>query len=228
MAMRPRIILPTVTWLAAAIAACAALSVAPPAWAQLYRSVGPDGRVTYSDIPPASTPTRGGKDNSGGSPSGGAAATASLPYELAQTAQKYPVTLYTSQGCAPCDSGRNLLIQRGIPFTEKTVNSNDDIAALKKISGSANLPLLTIGGQQISGLQDSNWSQYLSAAGYPETSQLPGGYHRPPAAPLTPKTQETAATAPPAAGPKEMPAARVENTPVAPPRDPNNPAGIRF
>lgn len=215
--MRFRIIPPS-----AAAAILAALFAAPFAWAQPYRSVGPDGRVTYSDIPPIATDTHsGGGTNTGN----GASATAGLPYELAQAAQKYPVTLYTSKGCAPCDSGRTLLAARGIPFTEKTVNSNDDIAALKKITGNASLPLLTIGSQQLTSFQASDWSHYLNAAGYPETSQLPSSYQRPPATPLAPKA---ALKAPTAAAPEPSTPTPVENVPVVPPPAPNNPAGIRF
>ena len=158
--------------------------------------------------------------------SGDRPSTAGLPYELAQTVQKYPVTLYTSQGCgAPCGSGRNLLVSRGIPFIEKTVNTNQDIAALKKITDNQSVPLLTIGGQQLSGFQDSNWSQYLSAAGYPATSQLPNTYHRPPATPLAPPAE--AAPAPPATQ-EAPPPAPADDIPATPPKDPNNPAGIRF
>jgi glutaredoxin len=222
--MRFEIILPAVAWFTAVIGVCVALSAAPSAWAQPYRSVGPDGRVTYSDLPPTAASARSDRDGSQG---GGTSATAGLPYALAQVTQKYPVTLYTIQGCAPCDSGRNLLIQRGIPFAEKTVSSNDDIAALKKIAGSATLPLLTIGGQQISGFQDNNWSQYLSAAGYPEASQLPGSYHRSPATPLAPQPQATA-IAPAAESEESTATAPADNTPAAPPHDPDNPAGIRF
>jgi glutaredoxin len=203
------------------IALTAALLAVASAWAQPYRSVGPDGRVTYSDLPPTPASARGG-DNGGGSNQ----ASAALPYALAQVAQKYPVTLYTSQGCPPCDSGRSLLIGRGIPFTEKTVDNNESIAALKKITGSASLPLLTIGSQQISGFQDSDWSQYLSVAGYPETSQLPGSYRRPNATSLAPAARATTAAS--AAAPQGSPADLPEETPVAPPSDPNNPAGIRF
>jgi glutaredoxin len=211
--MRSRIILPSV-----AAAILVALFATPFGWAQPYRSVSPDGRVTYSDMPPTAADARGGNSDT----SNGASATAGLPYELAQVAQKYPVTLYTSQGCTPCDSGRDLLTARGIPFNEKTVNSNDDIEALKKITGNANLPLLTIGGQQLANFQANDWSQYLSTAGYPAASQLPGSYHRPPATPLAPKTLAAAAPKP------NVPVAPVENTPTAPPPDPNNPAGIQF
>jgi glutaredoxin len=215
-AMRARTVVPS-------IALTAALLAAASAWAQPYRTVGPDGRVTYSDIPLTADAGGGGTGNSRRS---GAPASAALPYAVAQIAQKYPVTLYTSQDCAPCDSGRNLLTERGIPFTEKTITSNDDIAALKKIAHTASLPLLAIGGQQINGFQSDDWSGYLSAAGYPETSQLPGNYRRPAATPLAPASRTVAAA--PTAAPAEPPAAPAPNTPIAPPPDPGNPAGIRF
>jgi len=221
MRFRFRVILPLaglVVW------PCVALLAAASASAQPYRSVGPDGRVTYSDIPPTAASAR---DSGNGINSSGSTSATTLPYALAQVAQRYPVTLYTSQGCAPCDSGRSLLTGRGIPFTEKTVSSNNDIAALKKMTGNTSLPLLTIGSQQISGFQSSNWSQYLSAAGYPETNQLPDSYHRPSATPLAPPSPAEAATAAPVTTPEDT-AAPAENTPAAPPPDPNNPAGIRF
>ena len=201
----------------------ALLLAAGAAQAQLYRSVGPDGTVTYSDKPPANAaparPTRaGGAGDEGG---GGSA----LPYDLAQVAGRYPVTLYTTNECAPCDQGRSVLAGRGIPFTEKTVNTNDDIAALKRLGGDGNLPMLTIGGQRLSGFSNADWNQYLDAAGYPKTSQLPGGYQRPAATPLVaihippaaPANQAGGGTAPASPEP-----------PITPRPTPENPAGIRF
>ena len=38
---------------------------------------------------------------------------------------RFPVTLYTSTNCAPCGAGRTLLASRGIPFSERTVATND-------------------------------------------------------------------------------------------------------
>jgi glutaredoxin len=109
--------------------------------------------------------------------SGGAASPGSaLPYELQQIASRYPVTLYTGDNCGPCASGRNLLTARGIPFTERTVTTPEDAAALQRMSGDTSLPFITIGGQQIKGYADTEWTQFLDAAGYPKTSQLPPGY----------------------------------------------------
>jgi glutaredoxin len=96
--------------------------------------------------------------------------------ELQQIASRYPVTLYTGDNCGPCASGRNLLTARGIPFTERTVTTPEDAAALQRMSGDTSLPFITIGGQQIKGYADTEWTQFLDAAGYPKTSQLPPGY----------------------------------------------------
>jgi glutaredoxin len=213
---RPRI-------LALFASASAALLLAGAAQAQLYRSVGPDGRVTYSDQPPAAN-ARGSGGASDGTGSGGGGA---LPYELNQTAQKFPVTLYTANDCAACNSGRSLLVARGVPFTEKTIQSNDDIAALKRLSGGDNLPVVTIGGQRLTGFSDQDWSQYLDAAGYPKTSQLPSGYRRPAAAPLV-EAAAAASPAPAANTPVQPPQPSGPAPSIAPVRNANNPTGVRF
>lgn len=203
--------------------ASAALLLAGAAQAQVYRNVGPDGRVTYSDQPPAaSARPAGGADSAGGAPASGGGA---LPYQLNQTAQRYPVTLYTGGGCTPCVSARNLLVNRGVPFSEKTVDSNDDLAALQRLSGGGELPVITIGQQRITGFSDTEWSQYLDAAGYPKTSQLPASYRRPAATPLVATARASAAPRPEAtaSAPAQPPAPS-----LAPVRNNSNPAGIRF
>ena len=202
-----------------AFLALLAAGMAVSAQAQVQRSVGAGGRVTYSDrvtAAPESAPAA--------APGAGAA---NLPYQLAQVAQRYPVVIYTSQDCAPCQSGRNLLVNRGVPFSEKTVESNDDIAALRRLAGTQDLPVLTIGAQRIQGYSDAEWSAYLDAAGYPKSSQLPASYRRPAATPLTPP-RATAAAQAPDAPPAYRPAPTPEAPSIAPPRTPTNPAGIRF
>src|SRR5450830_1687637 len=167
----------------ATAAICAALLLAAGlAQAQtIYRVVGPDGKVTFSDKPPVaaanvSTTEAGGKAMGTSGPA--------LPFELRQVGSKYPVTLYTSSNCAPCGSGRALLSSRGVPFAEKTVTTAEDSEALQRISGESSLPFLTIGSQQIKGFADSEWTQFLDAAGYPKSSLLPASYRNPAATPL--------------------------------------------
>jgi len=187
----------------------------------VYRHVDAQGRVSFSDRPPAADarPAAAG--------TGAAAAPAAntdLPYELRQVAQRYPVTLYSGEDCAPCATGRSLLRMRGIPFDERTVTTPADIEALQRLSSQNALPLLTIGSQQLPGFSDAQWSQYLDAAGYPKSVQLPAGYRPAPAQPLV--AQQPAVPAP-------APVQRISAPPAAPPPLPDgptpaNPAGIRF
>lgn len=213
--------------LAAALGCSAALALGAAAGyaQQVYRIVGPDGKVTFSDrAPDANAPAAavgGGARAAGGNDA--------LPYSLRQVASRFPVTLYTSADCPPCASARNLLVQRGIPFTEKTVNTNEDLDALRRLSGSDSLPFGTIGGQQLKGFSDLEWSQYLDAAGYPKQSQLPPSYRRPAPSPLVAAVPATPAAPATARAPEGRPAPAPAPAPVAPTGPtPTNPAGIVF
>lgn len=210
------------------IGLAAAWSVAAQAQA-VYRIVGPDGRVTFSDQPPPEPAGRGGKPAAAASPGGTAQAGGGspLPYELRQVATRYPVTLYAAPNCAPCDAGRSFLNGRGVPFTEKTVTTPQDVEALNRLSGGyGSVPALSIGGQQLKGYSEAEWAQFLDAAGYPRTSQLPPGYRAPAASPLVMVQQPPAPATRPAA-PQPVEAAAQTPPPAAGPA-PSNPAGIRF
>jgi glutaredoxin len=189
----------------------------------VYRIVGPDGRVSYSDQPP---PTATSQPVNAGATSAATGSGAQLPFQLRQVVARFPVTLYTAKECAPCNSGRNLLNARGIPYTEKLVETPEDGEALRRLSGEAALPFLTIGGQQIKGYSDTEWTQFLDAAGYPKTSALPGNYRRPAPTPLVAAKPAPGAPVPGAPTPSATPTAAPTPVPVAPPA--NNPAGIRF
>ncbi len=191
----------------------------------VYRIVGPDGKVTFSDKPPVVTSK--GNDKVTATDRSGRVLDltgASLPFELRQVATRYPVTLYTSNNCGPCATGRAQLTTRGIPFTERTINTNEDIEALQRLSGENSLPFLTIGGQKIKGYSDTEWTQFLDAAGYPTTSKLPSSYRPIPASPLVAVQKPPPAAAPVAENPQTANATPAE--PGATP--PANPAGIRF
>jgi len=190
---------------------------------QVFRIVGPDGKVTFSDQPPPASANA--RVSAAAGDAGRGAATASLPFELRKVAGQYPVTLYTGDKCGPCGAARSLLTTRGIPFSEKTVTTNEDTQALQRLSGETMLPFLTIGSQQLKGFSDAEWTQFLDAAGYPKASVLPASYRQAAATPLVTVSAPQAA-APGAARPAApaTPAA----TPVVPPPTADNPAGIRF
>ena len=193
------------------------------AWAQqVYRIVTPDGRVTFSDRPPTDAAAKAAPAPV--VPLGGAAGSdpGSLPFELRQAATAYPVTLYTGPECPPCQSARAMLATRGIPFAEKTVTTNEDIEALRRLAGSPTLPVATIGGQQLRGYSAQEWAQYLDAAGYPQTSQLPPGFRPAPATPMV-----AVMPAKPASAPQPATASAQPAPPPLPPTTPYN-GGIRF
>ena len=215
--MNPRISVFAIKLIAACVifSGVTAISIAQT----VYRIVGPDGKVTFSDKPPAESKA---KVTSAAGTSGGGIAISSLPFELRQVAQKYPVTFYTGENCGPCQAARSMLITRGIPFAEKTITSAEDSQALERLSGESSLPFATIGGQQLKGFSDAEWTQFLNAAGYPAASVLPASYRQPAATPLVtvasaPATTAASAATARAASPAPQP------TPAA-----ANPSGIRF
>ena len=190
---------------------------------QVYRIVGADGKVTFSDRPsPAATNEKTMSSASGSSRS----TSSSLPFELRQVASKYPVTLYTVENCGACSSARAMLTMRGVPFAEKTVTTADDSQALQRISGEISLPFATIGSQQLKGFSESEWTQFLNAAGYPTVSVLPASYRQVPATPLVAVVTMPAATPNNSARNSEPARPAAPATPVAP--SATNPAGIRF
>lgn len=216
----------------ARFAAVAAFLASAALWgacahAQVYRIVGPDGKVTFSDRPPPDAKAAAAQALALPSGPSSGSGTGSLPLELRRVTGQYPVALYTAKDCDPCASGRTYLRQRGIPYTEFTVITREDYAALQRLSGAGNVPFLTIGGQHVPGYSEQEWSQYLDAAGYPKSSQLPASYRNPDPAPLV--AVQKAAPPPARTATAQQPAARPA-APAAVPDEPGptNPAGIRF
>ena len=73
----------------------------------IYRITGPDGKVTFSDKPPASADAKATATTASGRALG-APDNAALPFELRQVAARYPVALYSGANCAPCSSGSRM------------------------------------------------------------------------------------------------------------------------
>ena len=65
--------------------------------------------------------------------------------------------------------------QRGVPYAEKRVSTEEDIQALERLIGGRSVPGATIGPQVLRGLNMADWVAYLDAAGYPRESRLPRG-----------------------------------------------------
>lgn len=196
-------------------AAAALLMAAGPAWA-LYKVVGPDGKVTYTDRPPtaqAKTPA----STVSAAPGAGGANLAGLPFEVRQAAQRFPVQLYTTSDCNPCSSARQYLNRRGVPFVEFTVNGDSDQLAFQQQFKVDALPLVRVGSKNMTGFNEQEWRSYLDAAGYPASSQLPPNYRQADARAWRPATR-------PGTGSAES--SRADTPATAPAVAP--PPGIRF
>jgi hypothetical protein len=173
----------------------AAMLLAAPSAHALFKVVGPDGKVTYTDrVPNANEGKIVPVDSTTGRASDPA-----LPFALRQVVARFPVTLYTAANCAEaCGLGRSLLTKRGVPFIERTAETDEEREAWVRLVGGLEAPVLK-----------------LSVAGYPRQSLLPVNYQAPPAVPLIARQPAAPKSAP------QAPAA-----PAADPD--SNPAGIRF
>jgi glutaredoxin len=194
-----------------ACAAVASLAVTSTTAQSLFKIVGPDGRVTYTDRAPASSDGRAVPVNR----ETGSASDPALPFALRQVASRFPVTLFTSSDCGEgCTMARALLARRGIPYRERTASSAEEREVWTSIVGGSESPTLHVGAQALRGFSPSAWEETLDLAGYPKTSALPASYQPPAPTPLIPP--RVAASPPPA--PRPTPAQDASA----------NPGGIRF
>jgi hypothetical protein len=132
---------------------------------ELYRWVDKDGKMNYGDMPPteatdveriklSSEPTRNEY----------------LPYETRRAQKDFPVTLYVSKVCGElCDQARGYLNKRGIPYSEKALETKQEIEAFKQLSGIGGaVPVLAVGKNFLRGFLESQWNSELDFAGYPK------------------------------------------------------------
>ena len=169
-------------------------TLSSPAWAQAqFKVVEADGSITYTDRPPPPGSARVTALRAGPlTPTG--EGDALLPVELRQLVQRQPVTLFTTGDCVPCESGRKLLQQRGIPYAERRLGNDEDVLALERLTGARSVPALTIGPQPLRGFSETDWTAYLDAAGYPKTSRLPRSWKNPEPMAMSERTVGSGAT----------------------------------
>jgi glutaredoxin len=133
--------------------------------AEAYRWVDPAGRTIISDTPPPGRARDVSKAGSASETSDG------LPYEVRRAVDNFPVTLYTSADCASeCKQARDFLNARGVPFTEKMLQKQEDVDELKKLVGDTFIPALKVGKQSFRGFEPAAYSNLLDLAGYPKSA----------------------------------------------------------
>jgi glutaredoxin len=170
--MKAGLIILMAVWLAATSTSLAA--------AQLYQWKDAQGRMQYSDQPPPPEVRNAQQKAFKGS-----FIEVGDSYAARSAREKFPVTLYTSACGAPCDQARQLLSERGVPFSSKDLQASEEARTeVQKLTGKMNVPVLLVGNDKIEGFEAARWQAMLDRAGYPK-SPLPGRkpVAQPPAAP---------------------------------------------
>ncbi len=122
-----------------------ALFLASPAFAGVYKWTDAQGRIQYSDSPPATAKTTQLKLQSFTGP--------------AQVSQAIGadsgVTIYTTEWCGVCQRAKSFFKQNGVPFREWDVEKSDYAAAKFKQLGGSGVPVITVGSEKMMGF-DAN------------------------------------------------------------------------
>lgn len=172
------------------------LTLAAANAAEVYRWLDKDGQVHYSDTPPPANARNPELKKLGKN----AVEVDKTAYATRDAAKKNPVALYANNCGTPCDSARQLLAKRGIPFASKNPESSEaDAEALKKLVGALEVPVLVVGRNTVKGFEASSWEAALDTAGYPRIAPFVAPSPIPPTSPASTAPAKPAAAAPAAA-----------------------------
>jgi glutaredoxin len=156
--------------LALAFALCATLVVASDARAQvLYKSIGPDGKVTYADRPPADgtvTKTMRVEELPNTAlPAKTVAELQQLQKSAAKSVAAPPagVVLFAASWCGYCRMARSYLGQRGIPFQEVDIDTASGKMAFVQAGGVGGVPLLLANGRKLRGFSAQAYDALFAA-----------------------------------------------------------------
>lgn len=161
------------SYLHLATAICAAVVLLSTAHGQqLYKSVGPDGRVVYSDR----QPTQGRLEKTikyEEQPSSDLAAQSSSYVEqlrrLRASAPKAAVAaegtiLYSAKWCRYCDQAKAFLASRNIPYREVDIDTPQGLAALAGTGAGKGIPLLVRGATRLQGFSRASYESVFQTA----------------------------------------------------------------
>jgi glutaredoxin len=145
----------------------ACLLIVPAAGADIYRWTDADGRIHYSDKPPADRKAKQVKIpvQSITGPATVSAAQAQAPAGAAVGART-PVQIFTTAWCGYCRKAKAQLAARGVPYREVDVEGSDsgrrEFASLR----GRGVPVILVGSQRMDGYDATRLDAMLGQAGY--------------------------------------------------------------
>lgn len=137
---------------------CGLLVTTTPVAQDLYKSVGPDGRIVYSDKPPA----KGRIEKtmkfenlpSSALPASAFSYVEQLRKLRASSSANKPtkaVVLYSAAWCGYCKKAKAYLADKGITYQEIDIDTDGGMIAFAQVGGGNGVPLLLAGGQRVQG-----------------------------------------------------------------------------
>ena len=129
------------------------LLLAPASGADIYRWTDAEGRIHYSDKPPADRKAKQVR----------------VPVQSISgpaTPARQPVQIFTTAWCGYCRKAKAQLAARGVPYREIDVEETDsgrrEFAALR----GRGVPVILVGSQRMDGYDANGLDAMLSGAGY--------------------------------------------------------------
>jgi glutaredoxin len=125
---------------------------------ELYKSVGPDGKIIYSDRPSAEAKLEKKLVLKDLPASQLSTETAAAIDRLRQNAPQLPkaanasdTVLFTTSWCGYCKKARAYLASKNIPYQEIDIETEDGLSAYVRAGGTQGVPMLVSKGQSIMG-----------------------------------------------------------------------------
>lgn len=152
------------------VAAMLVLFLHPAHASDLYRWVDGNGKVHYGDSAPNEDTEQLNLKAYGLPQAASGVDDTTLPYETKRAKERFPVTLYVTEGCTTsCQLARDFLSKHHIPSSETMLKTKEEVSAFQKKSGSDSVPTISVGSNWLKGFEPQQWLDALDAAGYPKS-----------------------------------------------------------
>ena len=143
------------------IAVCVLLASIPADAQPIYRWVDDNGRVQYTDKPPAGVKAKPVADRIN-SYSGPATVTGSA----SAGGTRPQIRMYSTDWCVYCRKAREYMARNRIRYTELDVEKSATAKAEYQHLGGRGVPVIFVGAQRMNGYSEEGFAQMLKAAGY--------------------------------------------------------------
>ena len=139
----------------------------------LYKSVGPDGKVSYTDRPPSTGHVEKTLKFENLPASNIPAPSLSYVEQLRRLRANIAATapapeagtliLFSAKWCTYCKLAKNYLTSKAIAYQEMDIDTTNGMAAFAQAGASKAIPLLVLGDRRLQGFSAPGYDAFLSA-----------------------------------------------------------------